>query len=81
MIRHLVMPNRVAGTQKFVRWVAANLPKSTYLNIMHQYHIVIFGRLEIKGYFKLASQSAAVATIISLVPFFILRATFGEFTS
>ena len=39
MIRHLVMPNRVAGTEKFVRWVAANLPKSTYLNIMHQYHV------------------------------------------
>jgi putative pyruvate formate lyase activating enzyme len=39
MIRHLVMPNRVAGTQKFLRWVAANLPKSTYVNIMHQYHV------------------------------------------
>jgi len=38
MIRHLVMPNRVAGTEKCVRWVANNLPKSTYLNIMHQYH-------------------------------------------
>ena len=39
MIRHLVMPNRVAGTEKFVRWVAANLPKATYVNIMHQYHV------------------------------------------
>lgn len=39
MIRHLVMPNRVAGTQKFVEWVAENLPKSTYINIMHQYHV------------------------------------------
>jgi putative pyruvate formate lyase activating enzyme len=39
MIRHLVMPNRVAGTEAFVRWVAANLPKSTYVNIMHQYHV------------------------------------------
>ena len=39
MIRHLVMPNRVAGTEEFVRWVAANLPKSTYINIMHQYHV------------------------------------------
>jgi putative pyruvate formate lyase activating enzyme len=39
MIRHLVMPNRVAGTEKFVRWVAANLPQSTYVNIMHQYHV------------------------------------------
>jgi len=39
MIRHLVMPNQVAGTEKFVRWVAENLPKSTYVNIMHQYHV------------------------------------------
>lgn len=39
MIRHLVMPNRVSGTEKFVRWVAGNLPKSTYVNIMHQYRV------------------------------------------
>ena len=39
MIRHLVMPNGVAGTEKFVRWVADTLPKSTYVNIMHQYHV------------------------------------------
>ena len=38
MIRHLVMPNRVAGTEKTLRWVAENLSKSTYMNIMHQYH-------------------------------------------
>ena len=39
MIRHLVMPNRVAGTKKFVKWVAENLPKLTYVNIMPQYHV------------------------------------------
>ena len=39
MIRHLVMPNRVAGTKKVVQWVAENLPKSTYINIMHQYSV------------------------------------------
>ena len=39
IIRHLVMPNRVAGTEKFVRWVAENLPKSTYVNIMAQYRV------------------------------------------
>ncbi len=39
IIRHLVMPNRVAGTEKFVRWVAENLPKSTYVNIMPQYRV------------------------------------------
>lgn len=44
MIRHLVMPNRVAGTDKFARWVAKALPKSTYVNIMHQY------RVEYKAY-------------------------------
>ena len=44
MIRHLVMPNRVAGTEKFVKWVAETLPKSTYVNIMAQY------RVEYKAY-------------------------------
>jgi len=39
MIRHLVMPNRVAGTDKFTKWVAEHLPKSTYVNIMPQYRV------------------------------------------
>jgi uncharacterized Fe-S radical SAM superfamily protein PflX len=39
-----VMPNRVAGTEKFVKWVAEALPKSTYVNIMPQY------RVEYKAY-------------------------------
>jgi len=39
IIRHLVMPNRVAGTEKFVRWVAERLPRSTYVNIMAQYRV------------------------------------------
>ena len=44
IIRHLVMPNRVAGTRQFVKWVAEHLPKTTYLNIMAQY------RVEYKAY-------------------------------
>ena len=39
IIRHLVMPNRVAGTEKLVKWIAETLPKSTYVNIMAQYHV------------------------------------------
>jgi len=39
MIRHLVMPNRIAGTRQFVTWVSENLPKETYVNIMPQYHV------------------------------------------
>ena len=37
MIRHLVMPNGVSGTKNVIEWVADNLPKETYLNIMSQY--------------------------------------------
>jgi len=37
MIRHLVMPNNVAGTKEVIEWIATNLPKNTYLNIMSQY--------------------------------------------
>jgi len=37
MIRHLVMPNQVSGTKKVIEWIAENLPKDTYLNLMSQY--------------------------------------------
>ncbi len=39
MIRHLVMPDRVAGTRAFVEWVARELPRDTYVNIMAQYRV------------------------------------------
>ncbi len=37
IIRHLVMPNNVAGTDDIARWISGNLPKDTYLNLMSQY--------------------------------------------
>jgi len=37
MIRHLVMPNQVSGTRNVIEWIAHNLPKNTYLNLMSQY--------------------------------------------
>jgi len=37
MIRHLVMPNGVAGSKEVFTWIAANLPKDTYVNVMSQY--------------------------------------------
>lgn len=37
MIRHLVMPNGVGGTKKVIEWIADNLPKDTYFNVMSQY--------------------------------------------
>jgi putative pyruvate formate lyase activating enzyme len=37
MIRHLVMPNKVSGSREVISWIAGNLPKNTYVNIMSQY--------------------------------------------
>lgn len=37
MIRHLVMPNNVGGTKAVIDWIAKNLPKDTYVNLMSQY--------------------------------------------
>ena len=37
MIRHLVMPNNVSNSNEVIKWIAGNLPKDTYVNIMSQY--------------------------------------------
>jgi len=37
IIRHLVMPRNIAGTDRFTRWVARELTADTYVNIMGQY--------------------------------------------
>ncbi len=37
MIRHLVMPDNIGGSEKVMEWIAGNLPKDTYVNIMVQY--------------------------------------------
>ncbi len=38
LVRHLVLPNRLAGTQEVVRFLARKVSTNTYLNIMAQYH-------------------------------------------
>jgi putative pyruvate formate lyase activating enzyme len=45
MIRHLVMPGEVSGSLEAMRWIAGNLPASTYVNIMFQYRPVYRARL------------------------------------
>ncbi|MCX8021314.1 MAG: radical SAM protein [Syntrophorhabdaceae bacterium] len=37
IIRHLVLPNNVSGTREVLHWIANNLPKDTYVNLMSQY--------------------------------------------
>ena len=37
LVRHLVLPNRLAGTEEVVRFLAQEISTNTYLNIMAQY--------------------------------------------
>jgi putative pyruvate formate lyase activating enzyme len=37
LVRHLVMPNLLAGTAELVRFIAEEVSKNTYINIMEQY--------------------------------------------
>ena len=38
LIRHLVLPNGLAGTQEVMRFLAQNISRNTYVNIMAQYY-------------------------------------------
>jgi putative pyruvate formate lyase activating enzyme len=38
IVRHLVMPNELAGTRKVMHSLAKNISTNTYVNIMDQYH-------------------------------------------
>lgn len=37
LIRHLILPNRIAGTEEFLKFVAQNISRTTYINLMRQY--------------------------------------------
>ncbi len=38
LVRHLVLPNRLSGTEEVVQFLAREVSTNTYLNIMAQYH-------------------------------------------
>ena len=38
LVRHLVLPEGVAGTAEIVKFIAQEISKNTYINIMDQYH-------------------------------------------
>ncbi|MBN1273606.1 MAG: radical SAM protein [Candidatus Aminicenantes bacterium] len=37
MIRHLILPNKMAGSQYILKFISDRFPKQTYVNIMRQY--------------------------------------------
>ena len=38
LVRHLVLPHNLAGTEKIVQFIANEVSRNTYINIMGQYH-------------------------------------------
>jgi putative pyruvate formate lyase activating enzyme len=38
LVRHLVLPEGIAGTAQMVKFIAHEISKNTYINIMDQYH-------------------------------------------
>jgi len=38
LVRHLVLPERIAGTENIVNFIANEISRNTYINIMDQYH-------------------------------------------
>jgi putative pyruvate formate lyase activating enzyme len=38
LVRHLVLPEGIAGTAEIVKFIAQEISKNTYINIMDQYH-------------------------------------------
>jgi putative pyruvate formate lyase activating enzyme len=45
LVRHLVLPHKVAGTAEIVRFLAEDISPNTYLNLMDQYHPCFNARL------------------------------------
>jgi putative pyruvate formate lyase activating enzyme len=37
IVRHLVLPNNLAGTRKIMRFISDNISQDTYVNVMAQY--------------------------------------------
>lgn len=38
LVRHLVLPNDLAGTAQIAKWLATEVSPNTYINVMDQYH-------------------------------------------
>ncbi len=70
LVRHLVMPNGTAGTEEVMRYIANEISKNTYVNIMDQYrpcgkshHVEEISQSLSSAAFKYAMEQAKAAGI------------------
>jgi putative pyruvate formate lyase activating enzyme len=64
IIRHLVLPENIAGSEKVIKFIAENISKNVYLNIMLQY------RPEYKAYkFKELNRSISMDEYEKVIDF------------
>ncbi|WZL74209.1 radical SAM protein [Clostridiaceae bacterium 35-E11] len=68
MIRHLVMPQNIANTKKIMQFIADEISKDTYVNIMAQYYPAhkAYGFEELKRGITRQEFSRAIASARSL---------------
>jgi putative pyruvate formate lyase activating enzyme len=61
LVRHLVLPNYLSGTEEIVHFLGERVSKSTYLNLMDQYHPDFNARLFPKLKRRLKSEEYLAA--------------------
>jgi putative pyruvate formate lyase activating enzyme len=84
LIRHLVMPNNVAGTSKIMNFIAREISENSYVNVMDQYRPCgnssedeFIGRRLTSEEFKDAMEAARNAGLKRLDPRDRIRLIFG----
>ncbi len=65
LVRHLVLPNNLAGTAEIVRFLAENISTNTYLNLMDQYRPAFNARQFPKLNRCITSQEYQAAIVIA----------------
>ena len=57
IVRHLVMPENMAGTREVMRWIARELSPTTYVNVIAQYYPA--GKASRSGYAEINRRATA----------------------
>ena len=65
LVRHLVLPNHLAGTQEVVNFLAREISLDTYLNLMDQYRPAFNARLFPKLNRRINSSEYSAAVIMA----------------